>query len=180
MASRSSSTLPSADGLSFFGGTLPGFGETATREIHQYTADYTHQFGATVVNDLSLHYSHALDDASSFEGAGFGGAGATAERGYNQYEPRLNYGNSDFDARHRFVFSPVYEVPSLKGSGSFHEVANLLTSGWQISGIMTLAGGFPIDVSYGGFSTSSSRLSASPRGSVCRPPTHIWSSAAMV
>ena len=94
----------------------------------------------------SYTLSHALDNASSYENAGYGGT----QRGYNQYQPSLNYGNSAYDARHRFVFSPVYVVPAFHGSGSFSKLTNLVGSGWEISGIETLATGFPFDISYGG------------------------------
>jgi hypothetical protein len=101
---------------------------------------------------LSYTYGHSLDTGSSFEGTGFANAG---ERGYNQYKPSLNYGDSSFDARQRLVFSPVYTVPFKQGGSAFSPV-NLLLGGWQISGITTLATGFPYDISYGGFGTSNS------------------------
>ncbi len=94
---------------------------------------------------LSYTYSHALDDGSSFENSGFGGAA----RGYNQYDKTLNYGDSSFDARHRLVFSPVYEVPFRRG-GNLLSPINLALSGWEVSGILTVATGFPYDISYGG------------------------------
>ena len=94
----------------------------------------------------SYTFGHALDNASNYENAGYGGT----VRGYNQYQPSLNYGNSSYDARHRFVFSPVYVVPTWKTDGHFARVANLLGSGWEISGIETVATGFPYDISYGG------------------------------
>jgi hypothetical protein len=95
---------------------------------------------------LSYTYAHALDNGSSFENSGFGQNGA---RGYNQYVPSLNYGSSNFDARQRFVFSPVYVVP-YKSSGGPLSVRNLAFSGWEISGILSLATGFPYDISYAG------------------------------
>ncbi len=103
----------------------------------------------------SYTLSHSLDDASSYEGSGYGGS-----RGYNQYDTRLNYGNSSFDARHRFVFSPVYTVPFRSGSNAFSPLT-LLLSGWQISGIATFATGFPFDISYGGGTSRSLWCSAS-------------------
>src|SRR5262249_15045600 len=93
-----------------------------------------------LIFQTSYTYSHSLDNGSSFEDAGFGGA-----RGYNQFFPSLNYGNSNFDARHRFVFSPVYEVP-YRHSG----VLGYLLGGWEIGSILTLQSGFPFDISYGG------------------------------
>ncbi len=98
----------------------------------------------------SYTYSHALDDASSFENSGFGGV-----RGYNQYDTALNYGDSAYDARHRFVLAPIYIVP-FKAGGKAYSARNLLGAGWQISGIATFATGFPFDISYGGFGSFNS------------------------
>lgn len=104
--------------------------------------------GAThgLLFQLSYTWSHALDTASSFENSGYGNDGA---RGYNQYKPSLNYGDSTYDARQRIVFSPVYTVPFKHGSSEFSPY-NLLVSGWQVSGIVTAATGFPYDISYAG------------------------------
>ena len=98
----------------------------------------------------SYTYSHALDNGSNFENSGFGGV-----RGYNQYDTALNYGDSSYDARHRFVLSPIYRVP-FKASGKVYSARNLLAAGWEISGIATFATGFPFDISYGGFGSFNS------------------------
>ena len=90
---------------------------------------------------MSYTLSHALDNASSFENSGFGSSG----RGYNQYNTLLNYGNSAYDARHRLVFAPIYIVPFRSGS-AWYSPQNLAFSGWEISGIVTLATGFPYDI----------------------------------
>jgi hypothetical protein len=95
---------------------------------------------------LSYTFSHALDNGSSFEGSGFGG---TNGRGYNQYQPGLNYGNSSYDARQRLVFAPIYSTPILHGS-NWYSPMNLALSGWQISGITSVATGFPYDFTVGG------------------------------
>jgi hypothetical protein len=97
---------------------------------------------------VSYTYSHALDSVSSYEGGGFGG-----ERGYNQFDPALNYGSSDFDTRHRLVIAPVYNVPT--HGGNQLSLINLLASNWQISAITTFATGHPFDISYQGGETYS-------------------------
>lgn len=97
---------------------------------------------------VSYTYSHAMDDGSSFENSGFGGT----SRGYNEFVKSLNYGDSAFDARHRLVISPIYEVPFQRGGNAFY---NVLAAGWEVSGIATFAGGFPYDISYGGGSSNS-------------------------
>src|SRR6266436_2848923 len=54
---------------------------------------------------LSYTYAHAQDNGSSFESSSFG------TRGTNPFIDRLNWGDSQFDARHRFVASYQYEIP---------------------------------------------------------------------
>jgi hypothetical protein len=98
---------------------------------------------------LSYTYAHAMDEASSFENAGFGGV-----RGYNQFQPSLNYGDAAFDTRQRLVFAPIYTVPKLKAGSAFQPI-NLALSGWEISGISTFATGQPFDIAYGGTSSNS-------------------------
>ncbi len=104
---------------------------------------------------LSYTYSHAMDNGSNFENSGFGGSA----RGYNQYDQSLNYGDSAYDARHRLVFSPVYEVPYHRAGSAFSPL-NLALSGWEVSGIVQLATGFPYDISYGGGTSRSLYCSA--------------------
>jgi hypothetical protein len=100
---------------------------------------------------VSYTYSHALDTASSYENSGYGG---TNGRGFNQFVPGLNYGDSNFDARNRVVIAPIYITPTRGDHSSFSPV-NLLLAGWEVSGITTLAQGFPYDISYGGASANS-------------------------
>ncbi len=49
--------LNETETLPFTGATLPGFGDMDTENIQQITADYVHQFGPTLVNDLAAHYT---------------------------------------------------------------------------------------------------------------------------
>ena len=100
---------------------------------------------------ISYTYAHAMDNASSFENAGFGEFG---QRGYNQFNSALNYGDSTFDVRNRLVIAPIYKVPSFKGKSSFNPL-NLALTGWEISAIVQLAQGQPFDISYAGGSSNS-------------------------
>ncbi len=140
----------------------PNTGSTAFGTIGTVTSDSSSNYNALQASiqksathglfvQLSYTYSHALDDGSSFENAGFGNAG---ERGYNQFNKALNYGNSEFDARHRLVISPIYTTP-IRKSGEWYSPLNLALSGWQVSGIVTLSTGFPFDISYDGASSNS-------------------------
>lgn len=55
----------------------------------------------------------------------------------DSYNLRNEKGSSDFDARHHFNISYIYDLP-FKG--------NRLVEGWQISGITTFQSGNPVDI----------------------------------
>ncbi len=97
----------------------------------QFTASYT--------------YSHALDNASGYESS-TGAAG----RVYNfvpgfQY---LNYGSSDFDARHRLALGYVYVVPEVHWFND-NPIVKQIVSGWQVSGTSAFQSGNPVGINYG-------------------------------
>ena len=50
----------------------------------------------------------------------------------NSLNPGLEYGNSDFDIRHRFTFTASYDIPGKKGFGQ-------LLEGWKLNTIVSLA-----------------------------------------
>lgn len=81
----------------------------------------------------SYTYSHGLDNSSSFEDS----QGIVIPSNFH-----LTYGDSAYDARHRFVAAYVYSIPSL------HNVMSALPSrvfdGWGVSGVTTFQTGFPI------------------------------------
>jgi hypothetical protein len=97
----------------------------------QFTAAYT--------------YSHALDDGSGYE-SGTGSQGRV--RNYIPGFEYLNYGSSDFDARHRLSTSYVYTVP-VTGFMKSNIIARELLAGWGISGVTALQTGFPVGINYG-------------------------------
>jgi hypothetical protein len=105
---------------------------------------------------LGYTYSHALDDGSGYESTYGGGSSSygTAGRGRN-YVPGfeyLNYGSSDFDARHRLVASYVYSLPAY-GIARTNMLMRALLAGWGISGMTALQTGFPIGLSMGSFNS---------------------------
>jgi len=55
----------------------------------------------------------------------------------------LNYGPSDFDRRHRFVTSFVYDLPKL---ASVSRVKRILVNNWQVNGILILQTGTPFSI----------------------------------
>ena len=85
----------------------------------------------------SYTWSHTLDVTTDSNGGG------TPMIPYNWKD---DYGNSNWDIRHRFVASFVYDIP-------FFAVSNPVLKGlftkWQANGIVTLQTGMPFNVSTG-------------------------------
>jgi Carboxypeptidase regulatory-like domain/TonB-dependent Receptor Plug Domain/TonB dependent receptor len=88
---------------------------------------------------LSKRFSHGLQLLASYtfsKTTASNGANAT-ESGQgipdygNQNDPRSRYGPTDFNRKHRFVLSFLYQFPSLNGD---HAIDRTVLNGWSISG----------------------------------------------
>jgi hypothetical protein len=90
----------------------------------------------TLQLSASYTYSHSIDDASS--------AGDTSF--LNSYDLAANRASSNFDQRHVFTLSYIYDLPFFKGSGLTHS----LLGGWQWSGITVIQTGTPFSVTNAG------------------------------
>jgi Carboxypeptidase regulatory-like domain len=90
---------------------------------------------------LAYTYSHGLDNASGLESSGFNGLGTNYIPGFGY----LSYGDSDYDARHRFVGTYVYEIPILQSMKDNFIMREFL-GGWHVSGVTALQKGFPITI----------------------------------
>jgi hypothetical protein len=119
----------------------PAFGPIrtiATDEIGNYES-MSVIFRQRMTHGLQMQanytWSHALDVTTDSNGGG------TA---MNPYLWKADYGNSNWDVRHRFLLSFVYDIP-------FFHVGNPVLKGmftkWQANGDITLQSGFPFNVS---------------------------------
>jgi hypothetical protein len=61
----------------------------------------------------------------------------------DQYNWRLNGGPSDFNRKHRFVYSGVYDIPKLVENASS---AKWLLNGWQVAGVAVFQSGLPFSI----------------------------------
>jgi hypothetical protein len=87
----------------------------------------------------SYTWSHALDVTTDSNGGG---------SPMNPYNWRGDYGNSNWDLRHRFIASFNYELPFLKSAGN--PFVRQAFAGWQTNGIVNLQSGFPFNVTIPG------------------------------
>jgi hypothetical protein len=94
-----------------------------------------------VTISVAYTYSHSIDDASD-------GGAFNAPSFVDSYNIRTARASSDFDVRHNFSLSYVYDLPFLRGT----RLVNKLLGGWQYSGIVAIQTGVPLNVLYSGFS----------------------------
>jgi len=102
-------------------------------------------------SDLTLAafytWAKSLDSKSAAASIGhsdFGWGGIT-----NPYNPRYDYGRSDFDIGQRFRASFLYQFPFGRGKkylNGISRVANLAVGGWQVNGILSFQQGAPFSV----------------------------------
>jgi hypothetical protein len=86
-------------------------------------------------------YSHSIDDASSSGDATF----------VDSYNFAINRASSNFDQRHVFTLSYIYDLPFFKSPGLTHKVLG----GWQYSGITSIQTGTPFTVVNAGVANGS-------------------------
>jgi len=94
--------------------------------------------------NFSYVWSHFLSDIDS---SGWGDRGG-ARNYQDAFDPKANYGNSNFDVRNAFKGSAVYQLPFGRGRqfANNNTWLDLLIGGWQTAGTIVLQSGQPYTV----------------------------------
>ena len=122
---------------------------SAVNEIHSagvsnyngLVVSFQHRFDKGFQLQANYTWSHALDEVSN---GGFfifnGGSGGSVLNPQDSNNIRkYNYGNADYNTRHYFSGSYVWEVPYKRGPG-------LVLKGWRVAGTIFARTGFPYTV----------------------------------
>jgi hypothetical protein len=115
-------------------GTITRLENTANSTYNALQVSMRHTVGALQLS-VAYTYSHSIDDSSDRYDTTF----------VNSYDPKATRASSNFDQRHNFVASYVYQLPFFKAPGLKHT----LLGGWQASGITTIQTGVPLTVTDG-------------------------------
>jgi hypothetical protein len=145
---------------------LPGPGSIASRRqfpafggINESVAAGDSSYHALQVNlerkwrtglgfKTSYAWSHSLSDVDLGAFAFQGGIGTKQ----NPFNLQSQKGRSEFDARHRFVVSYIYELPFGRGKkflASPNGITEAFLGGWQVNGVTIFQTGTPVDTSLG-------------------------------
>lgn len=124
---------------------LFGSGAASFGSITQFTSNVNSSYNAlvaevvnrtlkTITFNASYTWSHALDFAQNANTQG------TANTWYDPFgNPRINYGNSDFNVPNRFVAYALYRLPNINSSSPFKWIVN----GWSINDSFQMQNGLP-------------------------------------
>jgi hypothetical protein len=122
------------------GGTFFYVNQLETSAVSNYNAlqvDFALRERRGVSATFNWTWSHALDNAS--DGQDYV---ANATQPDDSNRPDLEYGNANFDVRHRVVGTFTYTLPH------FTDNAKWITQGWQLNGVATYRSGSPFHVNF--------------------------------
>jgi hypothetical protein len=108
----------------------------ASSTYHALQTDVRRTIGALQLS-FAYTYSHSIDDSSSGADSSF----------LDSYNPSLNRASSNFDQRHVFAISYIYDLPFFKDTKNWMHTA---FGGWQWSGITNIQTGIPFTVTNAG------------------------------
>ena len=133
---------PLSPGLSAL--PVQGFGvhvlqSSSNSSYNSLQASLTKRFSHGLQFLASYTYSHSLDD---YSGDPSGTSDVTVVPGNETV--LNNHASSDFDRRHRFVFSGLYDLPRFYKGDS--RLAKEAVNGWKLSSIFAIQSGTPFSV----------------------------------
>jgi hypothetical protein len=116
-----------SDGRSNYNAMIVSLDSTSLAKLNlRLTARYTY-------SQSKDNLSSTFSDSSNNFNLGF----------LDPFDPNLDYGNADFDIRHRFVTSFIWNIPEYKNA---HGWASQVVNGWQLSGTFSARTGSPFSV----------------------------------
>ena len=163
--------IPTSNNLNLNASRIPGsgaagrpenilFGRTADTNIpfnaHSYYDALQAKLNRRFSNGFMMTTSYAFGKAIDFNASTSGG-------NFNNIFFAANRGRADWDRRHVFTQSFVFELPFGPGKRwSLSRASNWLLGGWQVNGLWTWESGLPLDIAI-------SNASLNAPGNINRP-----------
>jgi hypothetical protein len=147
----------------------PGFGGVSSQDTRSNSSYNSLQASLRQPAYRGVAFQMSYTFAKSIDGGGGIGSGSNSSGApQNVYNLRAERALSDFDVRHRFVFSPVAELPFGKNKRYLtHGLASVLAGGFQVSSIFSFQSGRPFTITSN--STNGARSFTSVTGGADRP-----------
>lgn len=151
------------------------FESTAKSLYHGLTFELNRRFARNWAFNMSYTLSDAKDDKPDQTSVVPASSGDELKIAENQFDLSGEYGRSDLDVRHRFIFSPIYETGRFNSENRF---VRFLLSDYIISGIFTAQSGFAYSAKLGNDpnadgNTQNDRLPGTLRNEYSTPASYI-------
>ncbi|MDQ2944901.1 MAG: carboxypeptidase regulatory-like domain-containing protein [Acidobacteriota bacterium] len=125
-------------------GRITQYQTTGISNYHGLTASLNKRFSHGFLFNFNYSWGHALDEISNGGRLPFIASTNASETAVsNPYNLRAQYGSADYDVRHNFTASYVWDDAVRH---MFHRGPNMLFGGWIISGDFFHRTGFPFTV----------------------------------
>ena len=159
--------IPTFQRISLFESTAKSFYQGLSFELNR-------RFANRLQFSTSYTLSKAKDDKPDQTSVVPGG-GDDAKIAENQFDLSGEYGRSDLDVRHRFIFSPVYETGTFRYSDN--KVVRAILSDYVVTGIFTAQSGIAYSALVSGDPngdgiTSTDRVPGTKRNEFSTPATY--------
>ncbi len=144
--------------------TINGATSTGDMEYNALLLKVRKQASQGLFYTINYAWSKTLDDGTQYRN------GLT-----NIYDPRLDWGPSDFSRRHAMAANFVWELPIGRNrtwAANMPAVLDHVLGGWQLSGLTTMYSGVPLTV---GSSSSKTDLQLTTGVFVVPPPDRVGS-----
>ncbi len=99
---------------------------------------------------VAYTYSKCMTDSSGYYGSWGGQATPTSPYFQNLYDQKAEWGPCYYDAGQILTSYATYDLPFGRGrkfGNGMNKVADAIVGGWQVNGILSLHGGFPLTIS---------------------------------
>lgn len=125
-------------------GNIWGWGSGAVSRYHAGYARVEKRFSSGFSLLGSYTFGKSLDNAAGDFAVGNGGISVAP---IDSFDLTREYGPSGFDTRHRLVVSAIYELPLGRRRGrDLGRVGNAVLGGWELSHIIAVSTGIPVDI----------------------------------
>ncbi len=131
---------------------ISGTCSCANQKYNSLQATLRKRFSMGLQYNLAYTWQKGMSDSIGYYGEG-GQAGGQSAYMQNLYDRKAEWGPTYFDVAHNFVGSFVYEAPfgrKKKFGSNWNPVVDAILGGWQLGGIYTKHGGFPLTIKMSG------------------------------
>lgn len=148
---------------------ISGTASNGSQKYNALQAVLQKRFSSGLQAQAAYTFSKCMTNSIGYYGAG-GQSAPTSAYAQNLYDMAAEWGPCFFDVAHVVTGYAVYELPFGKGrrwANGMGGATNAILGGWNLGGILSVHGGFPLTVSASDASGTNSR---GPRADCIAPP----------